>query len=947
MSDLSVRILSDLVIFNKYAKFLDEVGRRETWEEICLRNQNMHIRKYPHLNKEIREVYRNFVIPKKVLPSMRSLQFGGRAIEMNEARIYNCCYLPIDSIEAFQETMFLLLSGTGVGYSVQRRHVKNLPSIKTPLQFQKHMVQDSIVGWSDAVSHLFYSYMSNSPRPVFDFRDIRPKGTPLKTSGGRAPGPDKLRESLERCGAILISATGRQLTTLEVHDCLCILADAVISGGIRRAAMISIFSNDDQVMAECKSGEWWTTHPERGRSNNSAVFLRSDDNYFEFDRIFEAARASNAGEPGILWTDDLDWGVNPCVTGDTLVAVADGRNAVPIKDLVGTLYPVYAIENGKTVIKQSLKTWKTRENAEIWKLILDDGSTLRATPDHLIMLRNGEYIPLKDLKAGDSLMPFNSFISNERYRQISSNVGRDRRQYRMIAEHGGIIVDAKTTAIHHADFNSTNDSLDNLIAMPHADHIALHRVGMLGSSNAVFRIKDKNAWKSKLSDAGSGLKNPNSSELTNEDIYNMAIRLTESIGRCANGGDWEIFAANIGAPIFFSKFRKDALGTIVSMLKRAAIELGYEPEAKRSIRKPQPTDSLYNHKVVSIEFCGYEDVYDMTVEDVHNFGIITSTKDDKAITSSGIFIHNCAEIALQPFQFCNLCEINATDIDSQEELEARTEAAAFLGTLQAGYSDFYYLRPIWRETTQKEALLGVSMTGIASGAVLKLDLKAAAEIAVKTNQIISSIIGINSAARVTTIKPAGTTSLVLGSSSGIHGWWSPFYIRRMEVNKIEPIYAYLAKNFPDLIEDDFFKPDVQAKISIPVRAPEGAIYREEDALTFLDRILLLSREWIAPGHVSGINRHNVSATVNVRKDEWDIVKAWMWNNRQSYMGLSLLPFDDHTYVQAPHEPISESTYKRMLESLVEIDLTKVDEKHDLTNLTDELACFGGGSCELK
>ena len=618
MSDLSVRILSDLVIFNKYAKFIDELGRRETWEEICLRNQNMHIRKYPNLNKEIRGVYQNFVVPKKVLPSMRSLQFGGRAIEMNEARIYNCCYLPIDSIEAFQETMFLLLSGTGVGYSVQRQHVKKLPSIKTPLQFQKHMVQDSIVGWSDAVSHLFYSYMGNSPRPVFDFRDIRPKGAPLKTSGGRAPGPDKLRESLERCEMIMISATGRQLTTLEVHDCLCILADAVISGGIRRAAMISIFSNDDQAMAECKSGEWWTTHPERGRSNNSAVFLRSDDNYVEFNRIFEAAKASNAGEPGILWTDDLDWGVNPC-----------------------------------------------------------------------------------------------------------------------------------------------------------------------------------------------------------------------------------------------------------------------------------------------------------------------------------------AEIALRPFQFCNLCEINASDVDSQEELEKRSEAAAFLGTLQAGYSDFYYLRPIWRETTQKEALLGVSMTGIASGAVLKLDLKAAAEIAVKTNQIISSIIGINSAARVTTIKPAGTTSLVLGSSSGIHGWWSPFYIRRMEVNKTEPIYAYLAKNFPDLIEDDVFKPDVQAKISIPVKAPEGAIYREEDASTFLDRILLFSKDRINPGHVSGINRHNVSATVNVRKDEWDIVKAWMWDNRQSYMGLSLLPFDDHTYVQAPHEPISESTYKRMLQSLVEIDLTKIDEKHDLTSLAEELACFGGGSCELK
>jgi len=154
MSDLSVQILSSIVIFNKYAKFIDENGRRETWEELCLRNQNMHISQYPQLRKEIIQVYQDFVIPKKILPSMRSLQFGGKAIEMNHARIYNCCYLPIKDVEAFQETMFLLLSGTGVGYSVQRHHVAQLPKISEPKDWQKHMVQDSIVGWSEAVINI-------------------------------------------------------------------------------------------------------------------------------------------------------------------------------------------------------------------------------------------------------------------------------------------------------------------------------------------------------------------------------------------------------------------------------------------------------------------------------------------------------------------------------------------------------------------------------------------------------------------------------------------------------------------------------------------------------------------------------------------------------------------------------------------------------------------------
>jgi ribonucleoside-triphosphate reductase (thioredoxin) len=195
----------------------------------------------------------------------------------------------------------------------------------------------------------------------------------------------------------------------------------------------------------------------------------------------------------------------------------------------------------------------------------------------------------------------------------------------------------------------------------------------------------------------------------------------------------------------------------------------------------------------------------------------------------------CCEIALRPFQFCNLTEINVSNVTSQEDLNERVRAGAFLGTLQAAYTDFHYLRDIWKRTTEKDALVGVGMTGIASGAVLNLNLEEAAKEAKKTNEEIAKLIGINKAARVTTVKPSGTSSLVLGTSSGIHAWHNDYYVRRMRLGKNESLYKYLIQNHPELLEDDFFKPTIQAIISVPQKSPEGAIYRTESALDLLER----------------------------------------------------------------------------------------------------------------
>ena len=616
---ISNKILSEITVYMKYAKYLPELNRRETWEELVTRNMNMHIKKYPQLQDQIESAYQ-FVYNKKVLPSMRSLQFGGKPIEISPNRIYNCAYLPIDDYRAFAEAMFLLLGGTGVGYSVQKHHVEALPEIRKPntKRTRRYLIADSIEGWADAVKVLVKSYFEGGASYAFDFSDIRAKGARLVTSGGKAPGPQPLKECLIKLQGILdAKEDGDKLSSIEVHDMVCHVADAVLAGGIRRAALISLFSADDEEMIACKSGNWWEINPQRGRANNSAVLIRHKVTKEFFMDLWKRVELSNAGEPGIYLSNDKDWGTNPC-----------------------------------------------------------------------------------------------------------------------------------------------------------------------------------------------------------------------------------------------------------------------------------------------------------------------------------------CEIALRPFQFCNLCEVNASDIESQEDLMARVRAAAFIGTLQAGYTDFHYLRPVWKRTTEKDALIGVSMTGIGSGTVLGYDMKSAAKAVKEENARVAELIGINRSARTTTVKPAGTTSLTLGTSSGIHAWHNDYYVRRIRVGKNEAIYTYLAEYHPELVEDEYFRPHDTAVISIPQQAPEGAILRTESPFALLDRIKKVHLEWVKPGHRSGNNTHNVSATVSLKADEWEMAGEWMWENRDHYNGLSVLPYDGGTYTQAPFEDISKDQYEVMLQSLTNIDLTQVIELDDNTDLSGELAC-AGGACEIK
>jgi hypothetical protein len=944
--DLGLDTLSKLTIFSKYAKYNNELKRRETWDEIVDRYQEMMVKKYPNLKEGITESAK-FIREKKVLPSMRALQFAGPAMEVNNARGYNCAYLPIDSLYSFSETMFLLLGGSGVGFSVQKQHVAKLPEIvKQPAYKNRtYLIEDSIMGWADAVKVLMKFYFEGGFKPKFDFRAIRNKGARLVTAGGKAPGPEPLKIALAHIDAIMErKENGSKLSPLECHDIQCHIANSVLAGGIRRSAMISLFSHDDEEMITCKYGNWWELNEQRGRSNNSAVLKRGEIGEEEFKALWKRIEASGSGEPGIYWTNDLDWGTNPCCfIGSTLVATADGRNAVTIKQLCDEKYqgPVYSMQaqTGQVVTSYCSKVWKSRENAELVRVLLDDGSSFTCTPDHRIMLRNGQYVQAQHLVEGTSLMPFNSYKRSDRnYRMIQSNTGRDIAQYAHVAQHYDIIKEGYNSQhIHHKDGNGFNDLPENLEAIDAIEHNRQH---MLGEMNAFHKMSNevREQWSKKQSSRQKGENNTNSNGLTTEE---MIMRCFDKTVQKRSKLSHQEVLDSCGVK-FLSKGRlKDMKAETVGEFAEKLAELA-------------------NHKVVSVEFLSErEDVYDMTVEGTHNFAIITSSKDENFITSSGVFVHNC-EIGLRPFQFCNLCEVNVSDVTSQEDLNDRVAVAAFFGTLQAGFSDFHYLRPIWAKTTQKDALLGIGMTGIGSGEILKYDLEIAANTAKVMNSMITGITGISEAARLTCIKPSGTTSLVLGTASGIHAWHAPYYLRTMRFNKNEDVAAYLMVNHPELCEDDVLRPKDTVCVRIPVKAPEGSIFRTETAVDTLERVKRFSTQWINPGHLNGANTHNVSATISIDKsrtyeevnedglhliDEWEKVGDWMWTNRQVYNGLSVLPYFGGSYLQAPFEDITEGEYNKRISAIHSVDLTNVTELDDSVDFGAIQAC-GGGACEI-
>lgn len=1012
MQDIASSKLSDITVFNKYAKFLSEVSRRENYNEIADRNKEMHQLKYPQLAARIENIYRDFVHTKKTLPSMRSMQFGGRPILLAENRIYNCAYAPVELTKFFSELMFLLLGGTGMGYSVQRRHVNQLHKVKTPesdLEY-KFQIQDSIIGWADSIKVVLKAFLKGGTLPVFDYRDIREKGTDLVTTGGKAPGPEPLRKCINTIIPILRQAIGRKLTPLECHDISCIIADSVRAGGIRRAAMIALFDRDDEEMLNCKSlvdvQDWWSdesdssadnvkvfwvdrygiegqaqlenfqwrallatdklpwylVHPYRARANNSAVLPRGKVSEEEFRALLKVVEASGCGEPGIYWTNNEDWGTNPSLRKGTKVLTTEG------------ILPIEALQDKEFFVKNlngnisKARCWLSGRGKRLYELKLSTGMSYFATAEHEwpVITEGGiTKVRTPDLRPSDKLPVikehslFNGVVgsrmdgffigwllgdgwvcsrSDNGVTQIGMVIGDTKLEIKdkLEAYLSAMGIQAKfnyrSNGTH--ELNTCNNTLNKLLDSFEFDP------SKLSIPKAIFSKATEEARKGFIdglfSSDGHVEKGKRRLILTSsrrsllEDVAELlgfyGIRSTICDGiTILNGKEFNKYNLKISDATSLRHFRE--CFTLSNTAKQARLD-AYDLSIKTT-----PKTSVKVVEVIETDL--FEDVWDISVfDETHCFQL------------SHCITGNCCEIGLRPYQMCNLTTINVSSIKNQEDFNLAAGAAAFLGTLQAGYTDFHYLNPKWKIACEKEALLGVSMTGIASGNIDNLDAEEAAQYAKDINEQVADELGINSAARVTAVKPEGTSSLVLGTSSGIHAWHGEYYIRRMRAGKDEALAQYLMRVVPELVEEDVTDPN-QVVLSFPQKAPEGAVLRHESMMELLDRVRNISESWVRAGHRSGDNYHNVSCTISVKDDEWASLTDWMWDHRDVYNGISVMPFFGSTaYPQMPFEDISKEQYEALLPLLERIDISHVKETDgSAIDLAAEAAC-AGGVCEI-
>ena len=936
MNSYSDKLASDIAVFRTYSKYLPHLGRRESFEETVNRWMTMHLDRFPKLSFDIVKAAQR-VHDKKVMPSMRSLQFAGEAILKNEARSYNCSYAPIIDSKVFSEALFLLLSGVGFGFSVQKHHVKQLPKVQRPRETGIYLVHDSIQGWAEALNALMEAYFYGKIRPQFDLTQVRPKGSYLVTTGNKAPGPEPLRKMLEEVEARLALAIGRQLRTIEVYDIVCLISDSVLAGGIRRSALICLFDKDDSEMMNSKTGEWWVKNPQRARSNNSVLLHRNRTSKEEFDSIFKTCQNSGAGEPGFVWTndDDMNMGTNPCVTGDTKILTKDGN--VRIDEVVNTEVEVW---NGFEWSRVTPKI--TGYNQPLVTVSFSDGRSLTCTEYHNFHIELGysgktDIVKAKDLVPGMKLMKHDFPI-------ITDGPELDDAYTNGLVSAEGM--ELSRTLYIYKPKEMCIERMSNKRSVNWEENNNRYRIILDKtpvSKNFVpiqYNLKSKLEWLSglfdgdatELRDGGLQLVSVNRNFLSDLQELLMTLGVQSKITKASDACQ-RLTPNHRGYSLYDCKELNRIL--IGSTQMQSLKQLGLKCE-RLSFDKSSQIDTSQFVTISDITESGTADIVYCFTEPKRHTGIF-----------NGVLTGQCGEIALEPFEFCNLSTINQSNIKDKRDFMNRVHSATLIGTLQASYTDFHYLRPIWKETTEMGALLGVSFTGIAdgNGVVTQEWLEQGAKFAKEINSKYANKIGISPAARITTVKPEGTASVVLGTSSGIHARHSKYYIRRIRMNKNDSLATYLKYAIPELVEDDVMN-STGVVVSLPQKSPDNAILREhETALSLFTRTILYNKHWISNGHDWGKNKHNVSVTISVKDHEWDELREAMWTHKGEYNGISLLPYDGGTYVQAPFEECSEQRYEEMFQYVKDIDLRNVKEDSDNTNRVENLAC-AGGQCEI-
>lgn len=907
--DIMKNAISNYIHATKYAKYIPELKRRETFNETVDRVVSMHVKKYPNCINEINDAFK-FVYNKQILPSMRSMQFAGNPILKHNARMYNCSFTLVDRPKVFSEIMYLLLCGCGVGFSVQRQHVSKLPPLKimdTGL-VNHHLVGDSIEGWSNAVDALINGAI-NGYYVEFAYNAIRPEGSYV-SSRGTAPGHIGLKESLEKVRSVLLNAQGRKLTPLECHDIICHIANSVIVGGIRYSSLISIFSKDDMEMMNCKNTEnfeFGGKNKHRALANNSVAVTRHGD-YTIISKTIELNK-KNFGDPGFVFLDDFNYGVNPCLTSDTLIL--DDNRLLPINC-------------GKA---KTWNSWKTGEKETI-ELVCNNGIRIKCTPDHKVMLEDGTFIEAintigKNLKFGlgnrhatsklhqwitagilfgngfvsnnEINVKFNKYIKNDVF-NLLINAGLHSIESNDLYINKKELEDKTGINFDFLNYEVSNRLIPEYIMTENSDIVAsflhgLFKINGIISNNQISLI------------------------IPNFKLCQQIQILLASFGIISWIKQSEIAYSVQIEPFDINKFEE---------------KIGFCGEYNE-----KPNINNYKNKltVISINNIGIQEVWDyrMNVPPHYNF-------------CNGLIAKNCGEIVINPkdsngntgFGFCNLVDINVAECKNGLEFLEACKAAAIIATLQAGYDSFPYLGKVTESIVKSNPLIGVSITGMMDSPWIFNEnlLRSGAKLVMDWNEYMANKIHINKSPRCTCIKPSGSGSLELGCiASGIHPHHASKYFRRILAKSNDIITSEFAKINPHMVSD---LGNGNLCITFPV-STDGITLQNLKMEDFLNYIMLVYRSWILGGVRRGEKiHHNISCTVSVANDKWDEVNEFVWKNRSIIGGITFFPEGSDDIPNCPRQAVKTQeqieVFNNLLSKYTDIDYSKIYEQDDNTNV---------------
>ena len=943
----------NFIAVSRYSRWLEKENRRETWTETVARYidfmRNHMTESYPgSIEDDFWSVAQEAVLNHKVMPSMRALMTAGPALQRENLAGYNCSFLAVDDPRAFDEALYILMCGVGLGFSVEKEHISKLPAVDEHFENSGTtiIVADTKAGWARGFRELI-AMLYAGRIPVIDVSNIRPAGARLKTFGGRASGPQPLIDLYDFTIGIFKKAAGRKLTTVECHDIMCKIAQVVVVGGVRRSALISMSDLYDYDMAKAKSGAWWENNQQRALANNSATYHKKPsvgEFLTEWSNLYE----SKSGERGIINMESLRYspfaprrdlpkveGMNPCaeillrskqlcVAGDTPIITKTG------------IYNIADIENREMEIWNGLK-WsqvtarKTRTNTELVRVKFGDGSYLDCTPDHRFSVKNRFDSDWREVEARN-LMDEKYVVSVEPTTIVNNTGIAINSPYTLgFAVGDGHIYNEQV----YIDLYGEKDWQCPVEGIRHKPY---HAKGY-----NVPKIRTRTNLKPEavkdIRDGGFR----SLAEWNRESVQQFFAGLADADGSMANKGIRIYISGENNARDAQLVLTKNGIRSSVNLCQKAGTKTN-KGVRSRDLWYLQIVDArelpTFRLDVAHGSPARLKGKYQSVVS-------IDKIENGDAFCFTEFERHMAVFSNVLTYQ-CNLSEVIVEAEDNLESLCEKVRIATILGTIQSTLTNFKYVRKIWKDNCEEERLLGVSLTGQMGNKILNgsegmkrledhlYDMR---QWAIVNNKKYAERMGINVSTAITTVKPSGTVSQLTASSSGMHPWHNDYYIRSVRADNKDPLTEFM-KDVGIPSEPDVTAPDNITVFYFPQMAPEGALTRNDlTALEHLELWKVYKMHW---------TEHNPSVTISVKEHEWIEVANWVYNNWDIVGCISFLPYSDHTYRQAPYEDCDITTYRQFMADMpkdIDWSLLQTYEHEDTTTGTQTLNC-SASNCEV-